>query len=76
MIAVNPEWKGLETIIELRDFSYELSDQKGLPIFAEATEKKTKVTYERYGFKVFDEWKVEAENIHLWFLRRDPLSPY
>ena len=72
MLAVEDNKFGLSTIIEIRDFAYELSSRYNLPIYAETTLPKNLLMYERYGFTVYHTWVVEEEGITMWFLERKP----
>ncbi|MDA8885991.1 hypothetical protein N8368_02435 [Bacteroidia bacterium] len=74
MLAVENNSFGLSTIIEIRDFTYQLSQKYNLPIYAETSLPKNRLMYERYGFKVYDTWIIEKEEITLWFLAREPIN--
>ena len=71
MLAVEDNTQGVQTIIELRDYAYKLSEKSGLPIYAETTSKRNLLMYQRYGFEVYDTWEVTNQNIIIWFLKRE-----
>jgi len=71
MLAVEDHTYGLNTIIEMRDFVYGLSQKLKLPIFAETTVEKNLTLYRRYGFKVYDKWDTGKDGIQVWFIRRE-----
>lgn len=71
MLAVEDNSNGVQTIIELRDFAYELSNKTGLPIYAETTSKRNKLMYQRYGFEVYDTWEIPQQNLMMWFMKRE-----
>jgi hypothetical protein len=71
MLAVEDNTNGVETIIELRDFAYELSRKSDLPICLETTSERNRIMYQRYGFEVYDTWEVENQNLNIWFMKRE-----
>ncbi len=71
MLGVEDNSKGLNTIIEMRDFAFKRSRELQLPIIAETTCEKNLVLYKRYGFKVYDRWKAPGQNICVWFILRE-----
>lgn len=71
MIAVEDHTYGLETIKSIRDFVFKYSKEEQLPIFAEATSKKTLALYLRYGFEVYDEWQQNEDEPIVYFIKRD-----
>lgn len=70
MLAVDPSNKGLDTIIEIRDFSFSMSERTGLPILAETPMKRTKRLYERYGFNHYNS-VVDANELKFYLLKRN-----
>lgn len=71
ILAVDPESSGIETIQEIRDFIFEMSSERNLPIYAETPMKRTKVLYERYGFETYNKIQFD-DNYTLWLMRRHP----
>jgi hypothetical protein len=71
MLAVDDHTLGVNTIIELRDFAYELSQKTALPIYLETTSVRNKTMYQRYGFEVYDTWGITKQNIFMWFMKRE-----
>ncbi|MDC1430997.1 hypothetical protein N8223_01965 [Bacteroidia bacterium] len=71
MLAVEDNENGVETIIELRDFAYELSRKANLPICLETTSERNRIMYQRYGFEVYDTWEVAEQNLKIWFMKRE-----
>lgn len=70
MLAVDPSNKGLNTIIEIRDFSFSISKKTGLPILAETPMKRTKRLYERYGFNHYNS-VVDENGLKFYLLKRN-----
>ncbi len=71
MVGVKDNRHGVDTIIEIRDFTFRRSRELMLPIVAETTSKKNLAVYQRYGFNVYNEWHVQNQGITIWFLIRD-----
>ena len=71
MLAVEDHTFGLETIKSMRDFVFNYSLNEQLPIYAEATSKKTLMLYKRYGFEVYGEWKENNNGPTVYFIRRE-----
>lgn len=71
MLGIDEDSGGLQTIIEIRDFAFNQSRQLQLPICAETSMKKTLSMYQRYGFKVYDEWDTGKDGVIIYFIRRE-----
>lgn len=61
---------GEKAAFEIKDFFFELSKKEGLPIIMETSVRRNKIAYERYGFKVYHEWKDSGDETPLWFMVR------
>lgn len=55
---------------EMKDYLFELSEKKGLPIILETSVERNKMIYERYGFEVYHEWSDSGGGKPLWFMVR------
>lgn len=71
ILAVDPENRGLGTIIEIRDHIFELSRKYQIPVYAETPLERTKNLYVRYGFQVYDEVNFK-EGYTIYMLERNP----
>lgn len=71
ILAVDPDNRGLETIIEIRDHIFELSRKYQIPVYAETPLERTKNLYVRYGFQVYDEVNFK-EGYTIYMLERNP----
>ncbi len=71
IIAVSPEEKSTQTIIELRDFLFEQSKKQQLPIYIQTSVRRNKVLFERYGFECYDMVQNTSGDYTLWLLKRD-----
>jgi hypothetical protein len=59
---------------ELKRRVFEQAEHDGLPIYAETSTRKNKIVYQRYGFEVFHEWKINSKTT-MWFMKK-PVSPF
>ena len=72
MMAI-PEAEHIDTIKEIKEESFALSNKLKLPIIAETSSAQVKKIYvSRYGFEVYDEIRFEKEGYTLWYLERKP----
>lgn len=71
MLGVCDHTNGTNTIIEIRDFAFDLSKSLHLPITAETTTARNKTLYERFGFQLYDSWKSPQNDLTIWFLKRN-----
>ncbi|WP_299763508.1 hypothetical protein [uncultured Dokdonia sp.] len=71
IMAVHPEEKRTQTIIQMRDFLFEQSKQQQLPIYIQTSLRRNKILFERYGFECFDTVVNTSANYTLWLLKRD-----
>ena len=56
---------------ELKDYLFQLSEDKGLPIILETSVERNKIIYERFGFTVYHEWSDSGGGKTLWFMIRN-----
>ncbi|NQY04756.1 MAG: hypothetical protein HRT68_00785 [Flavobacteriaceae bacterium] len=70
--GVNPEKRGAEngSASELKQKVFDAAKNDGLPIYTETSIKKNKVVYQRYGFEIFHEWKMN-ERSTMWFMKKE-----
>lgn len=71
IMAVHPEEKSTQTIIQMRDFLFEQSKQQQLPIYIQTSLRRNKILFERYGFECYDTVVNTSANYTLWLLKRD-----
>jgi hypothetical protein len=71
MMGVEDNSNGLQTVIEIRDHMVNMSKEYNLPIVSETTVPRNLKTYQRYGFRIYDECYVPSEDLTIWFLVRD-----
>lgn len=64
---------GTQIAAEMKDQFIKISEDSGLPIYAETRLRKNSVVYQRYGFKNFHTWKQPGGST-MWFLRYIPKS--
>ncbi len=69
IIAVKPNQKSTQTIIQLRDFLFQQSQKKKLPIYVQTSLMRNKILFEHYGFECYKE--IPNGNYKLWLLKRD-----
>ena len=70
LLAVHPDFKGLEAIQDIRDTVFRTSKEKALPILAETPLPRTKLLYERYGFSTYDKLQFQ-DGLIIWLMERD-----
>lgn len=56
---------------ELKREAFEMTDQSGLPVYAETTVPRVKKLYEHLGFVVYDSLPHPYADLTVWFLKRD-----
>lgn len=71
MLGVEDHTNGVSTVVEMRDFAFRYSRELQLPLVAETTSSKNVVLYQRFGFRIYDEWVVKEQNLTVWFMTRD-----
>lgn len=71
MIGVEDHKNGLTSIREMRDFIFDLSSRKKLPIVAETTMSENLSLYKRYGFSIYKTWERTQDNMTTWFIKRE-----
>lgn len=71
MLGVKDRTYGLDTIKEIRDFTYALSYSKKLPIYAETTDVNILNLYLRYGFTIYDKWETGDNGVIVYFIQRN-----
>ena len=57
---------------ELKDYLYQISAEKQLPIILETSIRRNKIVYQRYGFKIYHTWQDYSAESALWFMIRSP----
>lgn len=69
------EGRGAERQIaaDMKDEMLRMSEETGLPLYAETRLRTNAVVYQRYKFEVFHTWK-QPEGHTMWFLRYIPKS--
>ena len=60
---------------ELKNFLFQHSKDKQLPILLETSVERNKDIYERYGFHVYHRWDDSGGGKALWFMIRDIEKP-
>ncbi|WP_299209130.1 hypothetical protein [uncultured Dokdonia sp.] len=71
IIAVSPEEKSTQTIIQLRDFLFQQSIELQLPIYIQTSVRRNKILFERYGFECYETVVNTSGDYTLWLLKRD-----
>lgn len=56
---------------ELKNYLFQLSQNKQLPILLETSVERNKEIYERFGFHVYHVWQDSGGGKPLWFMMRD-----
>ena len=71
-LGVDKTARGMELGIaaELKEKVFSAAKQQGLPIYTETSIRKNKVVYQRYGFEIFHEWKMN-NNATMWFMKKE-----
>lgn len=57
---------------ELKNEIYKKAADENLPIYAETTEKRNKLVYERLGFKSYHYYENEKRDLQIWFMHKYP----
>ena len=73
-IAAQADLGGLDGILDLKKALFEKSYREQLPILMETTVKKVALTFQRYGFTAYHEWKPAQRDVQVWFLKRLPTA--
>ncbi len=72
LYGASDEGKGHGGAFELQKDIYKLSKDLKLPIFLETTIPQNRIVYQRFGFEVYNTWKVDEQGVSVWFMKRDP----
>ncbi len=70
-LAVGNGRNHISTILDLRDNTFSLAESMQLPIYAQTSNERTKLHYERNGFKTYGELCFPNTTNKLYFLKRD-----
>lgn len=57
---------------ELKDYLYQLSEDEEIPIILETYDRRNRIVYQRYGFKIYHTWEDYSDENELWFMIREP----
>lgn len=71
MFGVIDEGKGRGSASELKNALLKKAEDEGLPIYAETSIERNCKVYERMGFQLYHYWEVKAQDIQLWFVRKE-----
>jgi len=74
--GILPDSRGSDdskTPYEMKNRFYAISEELKLPIFAESRTRRISLAYQRYGFKLFHEWKHPSGDT-MYFLKYTPKS--
>jgi len=72
--GIMPEGRNVDstkTAYNMKNQFMELSQRKGLPIYAETRIKKVYIVYRRYRFECFNEWQHPSGD-SMYFMKYDP----
>ena len=70
-LAQSVDYNKLDGLLELNRHLIEKSEALGLPILIETTDKRNLIMYKRIGFKIYNTWEDEENNLTVWYMRRD-----
>jgi len=70
-LAQSADYNKLDGLIELNKHLIEKSETLGLPILIETTDRRNLIAYKRAGFKIYNTWKDEENDLTVWYMRRD-----
>ncbi len=70
--ASHASLNGLKSMRDLKNGLFKKGYEENLPIYTETTVEKALVSYIRYGFRLFHDWKNPARNVTVYFFRREP----
>ena len=74
VIGVAPDWQGRGFGSALLQPILDRCDSEGLPAYLEASSVRSKALYERHGFELVEELKVQEDAPPLWRMWREPKS--
>ena len=71
-LGVDKDTRGMDLGIaaELKERVFSDAKEWGLPIYTETSIKKNKIVYQRYGFEIFHEWKMNEKST-MWFMKKE-----
>jgi len=72
MYAVDPKSRDGVAAREIKDFAFQMANEKGLPILAETSVPQNKKVYERFGFQTYHQWEDPKSDMVTWFMHRLP----
>lgn len=70
-LAQSADYNKLDGLVELNKHLIEKSEQLGLPILIETTDRRNLIMYKRIGFTIYNTWKDEENDLTVWYMRRD-----
>ena len=70
-LAQSADYNKLDGLLELNNHLIEKSKALDLPILIETTDKRNLIAYRRIGFKIYNTWKDEENDLTVWYMRRD-----
>ena len=71
-IGVDPPLQGKGYASVLLRSKFERSDREGLPCYLDTQTEKNVLTYEHYGFKVVEEYRIPSTTFNNWAMLREP----
>ncbi len=70
ILAVNKKEHSMNTVVELKDFLFHLSKERGLPIYAQTSLERNQRLFERYGFKTYHTIENKSGKYQLHLLKK------
>lgn len=70
-LAQDKDYHKLDGLREVNNHLIQKSEALGLPILIETTDKRNLIMYKRVGFKVYNTWEDEENDLTVWYMRRD-----
>jgi ribosomal protein S18 acetylase RimI-like enzyme len=70
--AVAKEARGKESAYELSNQIFSESKEKDLMVYAETSDRRNSIIYERFGFETYHFWDDREKGIKLWLMKRSP----
>ncbi len=71
-LAQDPNYHHLDGLREVNLHLIAKSEELALPILMETSDRRNLVMYKRVGFEVYNSWQDEANNLTIWYLKREP----
>lgn len=70
-LGVGQHRNGIQTAADLKEACFDLSEAMHLPIYAQTSNVRTKVLYERYGFQCYGVLAFPNSTDNMYFLKRN-----